>query len=280
MSEKKPIAQGRSVEQRAGNRALADELPTPQKKIQLSPQESHHLMRVLRKEVGDIIEVLDGKGRAVVGRISSMAPADTRSGSSICVEVEFLRPSPQADSSAGITIELVIGVLKGEAMEWVIEKSVELGVDRVVPLILDHSVVKVDGKGPDFFQSRWQRLADQALKQCGRTQTLEVATPLSLKNWLKTKRNEKPYFFDETLQQGSGAHFLSVLLRLRSEPQGGLNKNWSLLIGPEGGWSDRERLDLISGCERVHLGVNRVLRAETAAIQAVALASAFREEGT
>ena len=61
-----------------------------------------------------------------------------------------------------------MAVLKGPSMEWVIEKSVELGVKLFIPVITDHTVVQFKSKGPEVFKERWQKIADQALKQCNR----------------------------------------------------------------------------------------------------------------
>ena len=67
-------------------------------------------------------------------------------------------------------------MLKADAMSWAIEKAVELGVSRLTPVIADHCVVKLT-KGPTEFRERWQRIADQALKQCGRLERMTIEDP-------------------------------------------------------------------------------------------------------
>ena len=74
---------------------------------------------------------------------------------------------------------LEVAVLKGQAMEWVVEKAVELGVEALCPFFSVHGLVKTGQKTPAEFAARWQRIADQALKQCGRNAAMKVSRPSS-----------------------------------------------------------------------------------------------------
>jgi RsmE family RNA methyltransferase len=79
-----------------------------------------------------------------------------------------------------------MAVLKSQAMEWVIEKSVELGVEEVIPVLTAHTVVQIKNKGPELFQERWQKIADQALKQCGRLNQMVIHKPVTFDTILAT----------------------------------------------------------------------------------------------
>jgi 16S rRNA (uracil1498-N3)-methyltransferase len=253
---------------RAGGRVLVKRLPSKGMPAQLSPDEARHLVTVLRRQDGDELEALDGKGGAVecVLRVRGQD----------C----FLEWSAQGvfDGSGATAFKtriiLAQAILKGEAMEWVVEKSVELGADALFPLVCDHCVVKLDKKGPATFQERWGRIADQALKQCGRRRALEVHEPGALipaLKALKSKLNPQILFFDE-VERGGAAALLDHLLRV-----GESSPAIVLLIGPEGGWSERERRQLKElGVEVVSLGADRILRAETAALHALSIATAVR----
>ena len=253
---------------RAGGRVLVKSLPSQGKPTRLSPEESRHLLTVLRKQEGEVLEALDGKGGAVecVLRLQ---------GHDAILEWKS-QSSGQSSASVATLSRIVLGqaILKGEAMEWVVEKSVELGADGLLPLVCDHCVVKLDKKGPEAFRERWGRIADQALKQCGRRQALEVMEPKDLipaLRALQSKLNARVLFFDEAERSGAPAlldHLLAMGTPLRP---------LVLLIGPEGGWSERERRQLNEfGAEVVSLGSDRILRAETAALHALSIATAVR----
>jgi 16S rRNA (uracil1498-N3)-methyltransferase len=231
--------------------------------VDLSENESRHLLSVLRLGPGDEIELLDGRGGSAPARIEFKG----KSPGAVLTEPPKIDP---ARTSA--PVELFISVLKGEAMEWVIEKSVELGVRALTPVETEFSVVKLKKKGLENFQERWQKMADQALKQCGRLDRMVIHTPAPFEIAL-----EKPgpwVWLDEDLALNGGIEsHLS-----RGCPSATSEQPVRLLIGPEGGFSPKEksRLLQLTGSEkkeikRAHLG-SLILRAETAALAAVAIA--------
>jgi 16S rRNA (uracil1498-N3)-methyltransferase len=164
-------------------------------------------------------------------------------------------------------------------MEWVVEKAVELGVTRLVPVLTAHTVVQMDRKGPEAFRERWQKIADQALKQCGRLESLEVELPIELERLLTTPLEGMRLWCDEQARDSAGIPSLLGWLK-STVMDSSRSMNLHILIGPEGGWSQNEReLFHREGSARlaaVGLGP-LVLRAETAAIAALSLAaSTFR----
>jgi 16S rRNA (uracil1498-N3)-methyltransferase len=244
-------------------RVLCSSLPEPESPRRLLDSEAHHLLRVLRLKEGDRVEALDGSGRSVLARLR------LKSGEAW---LEFDGGGRKASETRSPVV-LELAVLKGDAMEWVIEKAAELGVTEIVPVLSKRTVVQVGKKGPELFQQRWQKIADQALKQCGRLERMEVRTPALLADLLSQKLSpDQPrWFLDEEARETSAS--------LLSQVQKGRTPGAHLLIGPEGGWDDEERA-LISKTPGVHgasLGP-LVLRAETAALFAVSIVTAALRE--
>ena len=250
-------------------RLLCPQLPKAHRPVTLPEAEANHALRVLRLRDGDTVEAIDGKGHAVPAILRTQPGGGARlelaGGASLQASTGHARTG--ADSVVPLVLE--IAVLKGEAMEWVVEKAVELGVRELVPLLTDHTVVQVGrAKGPEAFQARWQKIADQALKQCGRLESLRVAAPTALDLALKLPGPATRFWCDE--KAGKGAPELGA--RLLGPPV----YEARLLVGPEGGWSARESERLAGSGERVSLGP-LILRAETAALFATSLlASALR----
>lgn len=252
-------------------RFLCKILPTPDKSSTLSESESRHARLVLRLEEGTEVLAMDGKGGVVPAKVKilseqvSLAWIPTRS--DFDQQVEALR------SLQILPLNLWISIPKAKAMDWIVEKSVELGVTRLQPMISSHTVVKITGKPPEVFQSRWQRSADQALKQCGRLDSLTVEPPKPMDQLLK-KVGTRPgtiFFSDEALGPEPTTS-LDVTLHTLNPPG-----PFTLVIGPEGGWSEAERRTWISLSEKYPKQVLRIslgpliLRAETAALVGSAL---------
>jgi 16S rRNA (uracil1498-N3)-methyltransferase len=249
-------------------RILCERLPEPHRPSPLPEKEATHAIKVFRLKDGDLLEALDGKGHGAVVRLR------TRNGEP---RLEFVdeKHSITAVPSAPFILEMAI--LKGDAMEWVVEKAVELGASQLVPLVTAHTVVQVDKKGPQAFRERWQKIADQALKQCGRLDRMEVALPIELESLIANpiSENSVRLWCDES-ERVSSPELLGWLESTRQDSRTELR----ILVGPEGGFSTLER-DLLSrdsrGAKRVSLGP-LILRAETAALFTLSLvASDFRE---
>ena len=237
-------------------RALCDTLPARAGlSIELSETEAKHLVSVLRMRTGEPLELLDGKGQRAAATLQIQ-------GKKIYAE---LTQAPETRSTLlSKPIHLSMAMIKNEAMEWVIEKAVELGVRTLTPVDTEFTVVKAHKKGEDFFRDRYQRIADQALKQCGRLDRLEIMAPISFEQTLLNKNHL--IWLDETLADTAPVathltHFLKNADR---------TSTYELLVGPEGGFSPVERQRLLTrttngAITRVHLG-SIILRAETAAL--------------
>lgn len=221
-------------------RVLCDSLPGGGW-TELSEDEAHHVGKVLRLADGEELEVLDGRGRSVFATLR-------RRGKAIGVE-DAREGREEAPPRKCVTAE--IAVLKSEAMEWLIEKLTELGVHRVVPLWTDYGVIKAKAKPEEVWVSRWQNIADQALKQSGRLHRLWIDPP---KPVLQLEVKAERLVLDP---RGKSA--------LREVATGDEPR---YCIGPEGGFTQTELSYLLGGRDQgaaVSLG-SHVLRAETAGI--------------
>lgn len=245
-------------------RALCDQLPQKiGQLVELSDSEVRHLVSVLRLKPEDEIELLDGSGYRARAKI--VYRGKTAYG-------ELVSERETDPNLMAKPIHLSMAMIKGDAMEWVIEKATELGVKTLTPIETEFTVVKTQKKGNDAFQERFQKIADQALKQCGRLERLQIKSPIGFEEAL-LKQNHL-LWLDESLAQTAPieAH-LSQFLSKNHSP----HSPYELLVGPEGGFSPSEKsrlLQLTGGGKqaitRVHLG-SLILRAETAALFGVSL---------
>lgn len=222
-------------------------------------EEAHHLIQVLRIRNGETVECLDGKGARLKVRIEFEGK-----GKATAVPQGEVERDPRLMSAP---IQLEMAVIKGDAMEWTVEKAVELGVRTFVPVLTAHTVVQTDKKGPKAFQERWQKIADQALKQCGRLERMTVEEPVALEQLLTRKRPLRIW-----LDEASRATSPSMIEALHQAGASVITQGVSILVGPEGGFSEQERALLSrSSLPSVSLGP-WVLRAETAALFATGTA--------
>jgi 16S rRNA (uracil1498-N3)-methyltransferase len=218
-----------------------------------------HLARVLRARVGQEFDIsIGGDGQAEVRRGTIVAISDHR--------VEFALGN-KLDNSSGSTsqITLALAIFKFDRMEWAIEKCTEIGVGRIVPLIArrsDAHLVAVSSKRHE----RWQRLARQAAEQSRRPSPPEIVLPVKLKEIAAVLPASAVtrVVLAESLLGTDEARLTDVLQSRPTEV--------ALAVGPEGGWSDDE-LEWFreAGWVAASLGAT-ILRAETAAIVASALA--------
>jgi 16S rRNA (uracil1498-N3)-methyltransferase len=170
-----------------------------------------------------------------------------------------------------LELTLVQCLLKSDKMDWIVQKAVELGTNKIQPLASRNCVAQYDGKKAKQRQERWQKIADEAAKQCGRTKLLQVEPIMGIKELLAKSgfgEDNPLYFCYENEEQ-------KTIKEALTDSQAG---KATVIIGPEGGFSDKEvALCVEKGCEMVSLG-RRILRAETAAIYGAALLGALSEE--
>jgi 16S rRNA (uracil1498-N3)-methyltransferase len=213
-----------------------------------------HLRDSLRISIGDTLRMNDGQGTQYRTEITDV--------SKHTVTGHILEAIPEPPRH---TPRLILGqsLLKGEKMDWVIQKATELGVDELVPIESRHSVVHLKADRVSHQLARWQRIALEAAQQSEQWQVPTIASPLPLAS-LKTDREA------DTL-------ILLLAERLKGQPLQSVelprDASGSVLIltGPEGGWSPQEVTTVLqAGVQPITLGPH-ILRAETAAIAALAI---------
>jgi 16S rRNA (uracil1498-N3)-methyltransferase len=218
--------------------------------ILLSAEESHHLARVLRVRTGTRVLAFDGRGQEWECQVVESHPKASR------LNIEQRREDV-VESSLSLT--LAQSLLKGDKFDLVVQKATELGVTQIIPLLTDHSEARLGGERREQRRQRWQRISLEALKQCGRRRLVTISDPVAFSDLCRSLAGEPAWLLAE---RSGGA----------APPRQGQADGLTLLIGPEGGWSDSElTLAQDSAIPLVHLGP-RILRTETAAITAVALA--------
>ncbi|MBI3652756.1 MAG: 16S rRNA (uracil(1498)-N(3))-methyltransferase [Acidobacteria bacterium] len=226
-----------------------------QTRIMLSADESHHLLQVLRLSCGAEVFVFDGCGTEF--RCELIAQVGKRAVLEIIEELTDAVESP-------LRLTLAQALVKGEKFDFIVQKATELGVHRIVPLACEHADLKLNRESAAKKIERWQRISMEALKQCGRRARVAIDSPLTVAEFLcadEAAATAAMLFFNER----GGAVLQQTLEALTDQ------RTISVLIGPEGGWSNHEiALMNNSGCRAVTLG-KRILRTETAALVALTL---------
>ena len=224
--------------------------------LRLDGREAHHALHVLRLQRGEGVTVLDGAGNEFGCEVESAAK------DFLVLAVKEKKTTPPLPCA----ITLLQAVPKGKIIESIVQKSVELGVARVVPILSDRVVMHLDDEGAEAKRDKWQQVAIEAIKQCGAAWLPKIEAPLTLKQFIA--RSEK---FDLTLVgslQTERRHPREILREFLAQP-GQKPMNIGIWIGPEGDFT-REELQAIeaTGAQPITLG-NLTLRVETAAIYCV-----------
>ena len=233
---------------------IRSELQTGQA-LKLDSEQAHYLGRALRLRPGDALSIFSAESGEFAATLTSIGKSDAvlAVGAAIVTATE----SP-------LKVHLVQGVSRGERMDFVVQKATELGVKRISPVLTEYAMVKLEGNRANKRREHWQKIAESACEQSGRTRPPLIDEPLPLKSWFGSKTNET----DVDLILKPNATISMASLKAPTTKV-------CLLIGPEGGFSDNEYEDAeFSGFTAVSLGP-RVLRTETAAIAAVTVAESL-----
>jgi len=244
--------------------------PIDTDEIMLTGPEAHHLIHVMRGNVGQRIVVFDGQGHEAVAEIIGIQK-----------KAVSLRVVSQTTVSRELPIPLTIAspIPKGDREWFLIEKLTELGVSSFVPLITHRSVVRPDGKVIE----RLRRHTIEACKQCGRNHLMAIQSPVSWPNFLGTASTCDRRVFAHpfpvcpvaTSAPNSPSSAADAIQRDRAA--GAASSGVVAAVGPEGGFTEEEVNQAIqAGWEQIDLGP-RILRTETAAIVLATLLGAARQ---
>ncbi|HJT20941.1 MAG TPA: 16S rRNA (uracil(1498)-N(3))-methyltransferase [Nitrospira sp.] len=212
-----------------------------------------HLRDSLRLKTGEPLIVTDDRGLRHRTEIIKIGPQSLE-----CRIVE----TTQAPARTSPSLILAQALLKGEKMDWVVQKATELGVDAIVPIQTKHAVVKIHADRTEHQRARWERIALEAAQQSERWTVPTIAAPVDVSKTTASYPSAVKLVLAERAGEGS---LTTIALPKASE------ESIVLFIGPEGGW-DGEELKLMQhqGCKAVTLG-SRILRAETAALTALSI---------
>ena len=232
----------------------------------LTGAQADHLIRVLRAQPGVEADVVAG-GRvfhSVVAGIGEGGPGGSP-------EVRFNLVA-EIESDPALPITLVMSVFKFDHMEWAIEKATELGVASIVPVIARRTEKHLAQAAMKRVE-RWRRIAHEASQQSRRSDAPAILDPVRLPDRVKSASNEKRLVLAEQERSTTLRTALQEAIAVASAEM----PAFELAIGPEGGWApEEEALFDAQGWQAVSLGP-RILRAETAAIAALAVVASMLE---
>jgi len=227
--------------------------------LALDKSAAHYLVSVLRLHANDALIAFNGRG----GEYSAVLQSATKKQASIAIGAHSagVEPSP-------VRVVLAIGLSRGERMDWVIQKAVELGVNEIIPLFTERSEVKLKGERALKKRDHWQQIAISACEQSQRNDVPEIqaAQPLSEFLTASAANSALKLILDPRAKQS-----LSSTLLSQASPA----KTVVLLSGPEGGFSDGE-IEIAQQNAVISVGLGpRVLRTETAPLAALSIVQAL-----
>ncbi len=231
-----------------------------------STEDIHHMMKVLRLKEGDEVDVSDGVEWEYHARIESLSREEA--------QLQILDKQAFA-AEPSVKVTLFQGIPKQGKMETIIQKCVELGVHRIVPVFMDRTVV-VDRGNFGKKVDRWNKVSAEAVKQCRRGIIPEVTHPVKTEDVLRDSDNSgTPDMFEEfdmVLFPYENEKGTNIKDTLRGEEDADRSlRSIAVIIGPEGGFSDEEALAIIgAGGVSVSLG-KTILRTDTAGMAAIAM---------
>lgn len=232
------------------NRVFVEQPLHPGSRATLPETAAAHLLRVLRASVGDHCVLFNGDGHDYDARIAAVDKRDA------VVEVLQAR---KLDNESPLHITLLQALARGEKMDWILQKGTELGIAAVVPVMSERSEVRLEGHRMDKRVAHWRSVVIAACEQSGRARVPTVALPTPLVHALAQLSPQAQRLL---LDPHAPQSVRDIDCRSSTAVV--------LAIGPEGGWSPRDRESLRSaGFFGIRLGP-RILRTETAGLAAIA----------
>jgi len=222
--------------------------------IFITGEDVKHIRNVLRMKKGEEIVLCDGSGKDYIGIVEEFESDRIRA---------FVREVKKSRTEPSVEVTLFQGIPKSDRMDFIIQKSVELGVNQIIPVITERTIVRFNSqKDMDKKAGRWQKISLEAAKQCNRGIIPRVGSPLSFDDALKVCKEADLSIIPYEKHTGHG---------LKEYLYGNNAERICVFIGPEGGFSEEEMKKAVSsGIKLVTLGP-RILRTETAAIAVLSI---------
>ena len=237
------------------HRFFAPSLDLGDETVTLPRDEAEHLTRVLRLAAGDEVAIFDGRGHEYLARVIGAIRRDVR--------VQLLSrivPAPELP----VAVTLVQAILKGDKMDEVVRDAVMLGVTAIQPVVTRRTELTIAAILRGARLDRWRRVALASVKQSRRAVLPEIRTPLTFETYLE----EPPAAMRLMLVEPGAEVQTQPLTVLRSEA---IPSDASIIVGPEGGWDEREwKAAQAGGIQLISLG-HRTLRADAVPIAALSV---------
>lgn len=228
--------------------------------VQLSGDEYHHIVHVMRMKEGAKFWLVFSNSIAVLAAIESI-------GDSV-LEAAILELE-KGSKEMPVQVAIACGLPKADKFEWIIQKGTELGAAEFLPFVAERSIVKWEPKKAEKKVQRWEKIAKEAAEQSHRQFLPSVRTPVSLKDMVVSSHSfdYKILAFEEAAKQGEKSQFAQVLSEMTQ------GQKVLIVFGPEGGISSQEKDFLLANGFRVCGLGPRILRTETAPLYALAAIS-------
>ena len=228
------------------------------KNICIQGEDVKHITNVIRKQVGDNIEICNqDTGKAYKCEITEIDEKTIIS--QINDEIQSIEDK--------IKVDIYQGLPKADKMELIIQKSVELGVNAIIPVEMNRCVVKIDNKSENKKIERWQKISESAAKQSGRNTIPKIKNITTIPKIIELK-NEYDLII-VCYENEKENHIKTELMKLKNIDKD--NLNIAIVIGPEGGLEEKDVENLKqNGAKIVTLG-NRILRTETVALNLLSI---------
>ena len=222
--------------------------------ITIVGEDVKHIKNVLRMKAGDEVTLCDGLGNDF-SCVLNVFEKDF-------IEAKII-DKKKSEAESNLRITLYQGVAKGDKMDFIIQKNVEMGISRIVPVLTERTVVRFnDNKDREAKRQRWQRIATEASKQSGRGAITQVDMPMTFEQALKDSQGSEYVIVPYEKERDSS---------LKSTLLGKKFESVAVFIGPEGGFSEDEIEKAISSkATPVTLG-KRILRTETCGLVMVSI---------
>lgn len=226
------------------------------KEIIIIGEDVKHIKNVLRKQIGDILEICNQEiGNTYKCEISEIREEQITS--NIIEEIASIEDK--------IKVDIYQGLPKADKMELIIQKSIELGVNAIIPVEMKRCVVKLDAKAENKKIERWQKIAESAAKQSGRNTVPEIRRIIKVEDMAKMKDS-----YDSIIvcyENEKNNYIKNELLKLKNKQE----MRIAIVIGPEGGLEEKEVEYLKQNGARIVTLGNRILRTETVALNLLSI---------
>lgn len=228
------------------SRLFVDQALAVHDTIQLNNDSAHYLRSVLRTKKGHSVILFNGEGGEYQGEVSEISRKQV---------LITLSKFNDRSVESNLNITLGLGISRGERMDFSIQKSVELGINQICPLVTEHCSIQIKNDKKEKKVEHWQKISQNAAEQSSRTINPKVADITIFSDWVAEQAGTK-LFLDPFAK--------TSLTEIQND-----TKQITLLAGPEGGFSEQEReIAIASGFTPIKLGP-RILRTETAALAAL-----------